>query len=51
MGIEPTNAEIARRLEVAEVEVEEMDKRLSKETRRSIYPSANTTADRLRASN
>jgi len=30
MGIEPTNAEIARRLEVAEVEVEEMDKRMSK---------------------
>lgn len=30
MGIEPTNAEIAKRLEVTEVEVEEMDKRLSK---------------------
>src|SRR6478735_5241714 len=30
MGIEPTNAEIARRLDVAESEVEEMDKRMSK---------------------
>jgi len=30
MGIEPTNAEIARRLDVTEVEVEEMDKRMSK---------------------
>jgi RNA polymerase sigma-32 factor len=30
MGIEPTNAEIARRLDVAESEVEEMDKRMSR---------------------